>query len=242
MERNAGRYPGSPSSRSMKLRSFAVFQRVCIRSTASSGARGHLVIAFNSLLFTTIFHALQQAGFEKRGDIIRQVQTLRGGDRAKGAEQDFADVSVMSRSCWKSWSIFRKPFQGTVADNLRRWGTAGLHRNEPFKDIVPCSPTHGQERRIAPHPSLKPQRFLRRVVRASLPLGIGIVYDPFAGSGSTLAAAEAVGYRSVGTDHDLWPLPSWTRYRAKPGGAYGRRGDQVRLRSRAVGNCYTAQV
>ena len=44
---------------------------------------------------------------------------------------------------------------------------------------------------------------MRHIVRASLPLGAGIVYDPFAGSGSTLAAAEAVGYRSVGTDHDL---------------------------------------
>ena len=28
------------------------------------------------------------------------------------------------------------------------------------------------------------------------------VYDPFAGSGSTLAAAEALGFYSVGTDRD----------------------------------------
>jgi len=56
---------------------------------------------------------------------------------------------------------------------------------------------------MAPHPSLKPQRFLRQIVRASLPLGVGVIYDPFAGSGSTLAAAEAVGYRAVGTDRDL---------------------------------------
>jgi site-specific DNA-methyltransferase (adenine-specific) len=68
--------------------------------------------------------------------------------------------------------------------------------------VIPCSPTRSPEKDIAPHPSLKPQRFLRRVVRASLPLGIGIVYDPFAGSGSTLAAAEAIGYRSIGTDSD----------------------------------------
>src|SRR5207302_1444085 len=40
------------------------------------------------------------------------------------------------------------------------------------------------------------------LVRACLPLGVGILYDPFAGSGSTLAAAEAVGYRSIGTDSD----------------------------------------
>ncbi len=43
---------------------------------------------------------------------------------------------------------------------------------------------------------------MRRVVRGALPLGEGIVLDPFAGSGSTLAAAEAVGYRSIGVQRD----------------------------------------
>lgn len=165
---------------------------------------GHVVIASNPLVSTVTFHALQEAGLEKRGEIIRLVQTLRGGDRPKGAEPAFPNVSVMPRSCWEPWGIFRKPFRGTVADNLRRWGTGGLRRvsdTEPFKDVIKCSPTRARERRIAPHPSLKPQRFLRQVVRAALPLGIGIVYDPFAGSGSTLAAAQAVGYHSIGTDH-----------------------------------------
>ena len=53
-----------------------------------------------------------------------------------------------------------------------------------------------------PHPSLKPQAFLRQLVRGVLPLGKGIVLDPFAGSGSTLAACEAVGYESVGVGRD----------------------------------------
>lgn len=111
----------------------------------------------------------------------------------------------MPRSCWEPWGIFRKPFDGTVAANLRTWGTGGLRRisgEEPFKDVIQCSPTRGREKELAPHPSLKPQRFLRRLVRAALPLGVGVVYDPFAGSGSTLAAAEAIGYYSLGTDSD----------------------------------------
>ena len=166
---------------------------------------GHIFMAANPLLSTMAFHAFQTAGLEKRGEVIRLVQTLRGGDRPKGAEHEFADVSMMPRSCWEPWGIFRKPLEGTAAQNLRRWGTGGLRRlsdAEPFKDVIQCSPTRGKEREIAPHPSLKPQRFLRQLVRASLPLGLGIVYDPFAGSGSTLAAAEALGYRSIGTDRD----------------------------------------
>jgi len=166
---------------------------------------GHIFIASNPLLSSLTFHAFQNAGFEKRGEIIRLVQTLRGGYKPKGAEEDFPEISVMPRSCWEPWGIFRRPLDGTVAQNLRRWGTGGLRRlpgGEPLKDVIACSPTRGVEKEIAPHPSLKPQRFLRQIVRASLPLGIGIVYDPFAGSGSTLAAAEAVGYRAIGTDRD----------------------------------------
>ena len=166
---------------------------------------GHIFIASNPLLSSTTFHAFQRAGLEKRGEVIRLVQTLRGGDRPKGAELEFDGVSMMARSCWEPWGIFRKPLEGTAAENLRTWGTGGLRRisaEEPFKDVITCSPTRGAERGIAPHPSLKPQRFLRQVVRAALPLELGIVYDPFAGSGSTLAAADAVGYRSIGTERD----------------------------------------
>jgi site-specific DNA-methyltransferase (adenine-specific) len=53
---------------------------------------------------------------------------------------------------------------------------------------------------IAPHPSLKPQEFMRKLVFAALPLGKGMVLDPFAGAGSTLAAALAVGYESIGIE------------------------------------------
>ena len=39
-------------------------------------------------------------------------------------------------------------------------------------------------------------------MRAVLPLGEGVILDPFAGAGSTLAAANAVGYDSVGVEKD----------------------------------------
>lgn len=187
-----------------KLYSF--FNAVAYGALRALVPGGHVFVASNPLMSSMTFHAFQEAGFEKRGEVIRLVQTLRGGYKPKGSEADFPEVSSIPRSCWEPWGMFRKPFAGTLADNLRAWGAGGLRRiskDEPMKDVIVCSPTRGREKEIAPHPSLKPQRFLRQLVRASLPLGIGIVYDPFAGSGSTLAAAEAVGYRSLGSDRDM---------------------------------------
>lgn len=165
---------------------------------------GHLLIASNPLVSTATFHAFETSGFEKRGEIVRVVKTLRGGDRPKGAEKEFNGVTVMPRSCWEPWGLFRKPLaEATVAENLRRWGTGALRRvsdSEPFRDLIECAPAGRAERAIAPHPSLKPQKLMRQLVRAALPTGSGIVYDPFMGSGATIAAAQAVGYRAIGTE------------------------------------------
>jgi DNA modification methylase len=182
----------------------------------------HMVIASNPLLSYRVAAAVVDAGFERRGEIIRLVMTLRGGDRPKNAHETFPEVSVMARSMWEPWLLFRKPFSGRVQDNLRRWKTGGLRRpsvERPFGDVIASHPTRSAERRLAPHPSLKPQSFLRPLVRAMLPLGEGIVLDPFVGSGSTLAAAEAVGYESIGIEKDphfvemaMHALPKLTRF------------------------------
>jgi DNA modification methylase len=165
----------------------------------------NVVVASNPLLSYILSGALADAGLERRGEIIRLVMTMRGGDRPKAAHEEFEDVSVMPRSMWEPWVIFRKPIEGRVQDNLRKWKTGGFRRqsqDKPFGDVIPSSPTRKNERALAPHPSLKPQAFLRRVVRGVLPLGEGTILDPFAGTGSTLAAAEAVGYRSIGIEKD----------------------------------------
>ena len=165
----------------------------------------NVVVAANPLLSHIVAGALAEVGLERRGEIVRLVMTMRGGDRPKGAHDEFPDVSVMPRSMWEPWLVFRKPLEGRVQDNLRRWRTGGFRRpslERPFGDVIRSSPTRKEERSLAPHPSLKPQGFLRQLVRGVLPLGEGVVLDPFCGAGSTLAAAEAVGYRSIGIESD----------------------------------------
>jgi DNA modification methylase len=181
---------------------FLVWGRKALR-VAVPGA--HLFIATNTYLSHVLCAALTDAGWEKRGEVVRLVQTLKGGDRPKNAEDEFPDVTVIPRSAWEPWELLRKPLEGRVQDNLRKWKTGGLRResvDRPFTDLIASERTPQRERDIVNHPSLKPQRFMREIVRASLPLGEGRILDPFMGGGSTIAAAENVGYESVGVEID----------------------------------------
>jgi site-specific DNA-methyltransferase (adenine-specific) len=176
---------------------------ILIKRIAVPGA--NVVVASNPLLAHIVASAMVESGLELRGYISRQVMTMRGGDRPKNAHHEFDEVSVMPRSQWEPWVVLRTPLDGRVQDNLRRWGTGGFRRpskEQPFGDLIRSHPTPATEKRIAPHPSLKPQAFMRQIVRAALPLGQGTILDPFMGAGSTLAAANAVGYDSIGVELD----------------------------------------
>ena len=165
----------------------------------------NVVVASNPLVSFIVSLALAEAGLERRGELVRMTMTMRGGDRPKGAHEEFVDVSVLPRSMWEPWLIFRKPLEGRVQDNLRKWGTGGFRRpgkDKPFGDVIQSAPTRATERKLAPHPSLKPQMFMRQLVRGVLPLGTGVVLDPFSGAGSTLAACNNIGYQSIGVERD----------------------------------------
>ena len=183
-------------------RFFGTWARL-VRRIAVPGA--NVIVASNPLVSHIVSVALSGAGLERRGELIRLTMTMRGGDRPKGAHHEFNDVSVMPRSMWEPWLLFRKPIEGRVQDNLRNWKTGGFRRiacDKPFGDVIQSSPTRKKEKEIAPHPSLKPQAFVRKVVRAILPLGEGIILDPFAGAGSTLAACSALKYEGIGVEKD----------------------------------------
>jgi site-specific DNA-methyltransferase (adenine-specific) len=166
---------------------------------------GHVFLASNSFLSQLVFSALIRSGLEFRGEMIRLVRTMRGGDRPKNAETEFSNVCSLPRGCYEPWGIFRNPMppKMTVADCLREFQTGGLRRLEdgnPFCDVVISERTSKYEREVAKHPSIKPQSLMRQLVRASLPLGTGVVADPFMGSGSTVAAAEHLGLNCVGVE------------------------------------------
>jgi site-specific DNA-methyltransferase (adenine-specific) len=94
-------------SQRAELRTF--FQRLAqaLWPVLVSGA--HVFIATNPLVSHLVYEPFIAAGFEKRGEIIRLVYTLRGGDRPKNAHAEFPEVSVMPKSCWEPWGLLRKP-------------------------------------------------------------------------------------------------------------------------------------
>jgi DNA modification methylase len=182
---------------------FFEFGKLALRVTVPGA---NVVVASNPLLVHVVANAMSLAGLQMRGYLVRLVMTMRGGDRPKNAHGEFPNISVMPRSMFEPWLILRSPLDGRVQDNLRSWQTGGFRRpsaERPFGDVIRSHPTPRAERAIAPHPSLKPQAFLRTVIRAVLPRAEGVVLDPFAGAGSTLAACNAVGYPSIGVERDV---------------------------------------
>jgi len=177
---------------------------------------GHVFVATTQLLMHEVSQQLDAAGLERRDVLVRETKTLRGGDRPKGAHEQYDMVSSMPRVYWEPWLLYRKPLDGRLQDTLAEWQTGGLRResgDRPFTDLLedgktPRSETeivenaHPDQETAEAHPNLKPQSLMRELCHAALPLQEGVILDPFMGSGSTVAAAHALGYDAVGIELD----------------------------------------
>lgn len=212
---------------------FRFFKEWAIVSTHALRPGGHVFMASNSFLCQLVYSALVEGGLEFRGQLIRVVRTLRGGDRPKNAEEEFPEVCSLPRGAYEPWGIFRKPLPAgmTVSECLRRHQTGGLrrpHKDTPFTDLTMSGRTSQDERELADHPSLKPQTLLRELVFTVLPLGKGVVLDPFMGSGSTIAACEAMGISGIGVERNKTYFDGAPE-QIKALSLIGSRGDQFRM-------------
>ena len=180
---------------------------------------GHVFVASTQLLMHEVSKQLSEVGLERRDVLVREVKTLRGGDRPKDAHNhpEFSKVSSMPRVYWEPWLLYRKPFDQRLDGNLDEYRTGGLRResnDKPFTDLIGDGKTPKNEKVISQnahpgeeytkeaHPNLKPQGLMRELCHAALPLREGTILDPFMGSGSTVAAAHALGYDAVGIEID----------------------------------------
>lgn len=102
---------------------------------------------------------------------------------------------------------FGKRSGGHHADKASGFGSRAY--NGPGKRTIPgtadrffyCAKASKKERDGSKHPTIKPIKLMRWLVRMITPVG-GKVLDPFAGSGTTGAACDAEGLQSVLIERD----------------------------------------
>lgn len=146
--------------------------------------------------------AIEDAGFEIREGVewLYATGQVRRRDGMKGAHEPIC--------------IARRPLAGaTVRDNIETWGTGSLFIDAARGEVGrwPTNVVHTgafdqpwfyhakasrAERVGSEHPTVKPVNLMRWLVRLISPPG-GIVLDPFAGTGTTGAAAILEGRRAL---------------------------------------------
>lgn len=123
----------------------------------------------------------------------------------------FGDLMLPPPAGTKLVAVYKKPpgagTRGMIAELYRDLeaiylinlpGSLGAGRTSLFTTRAPCvgNPS-GIVARSGGHPHAKPADLLEALLEL---LPVGVVADPFAGSGSTLVAAKALGRRAVGVE------------------------------------------
>jgi site-specific DNA-methyltransferase (adenine-specific) len=159
----------------------------------------HVFLASTPTLSPTVSMALEEAGLERRGEIVRITGVQTGSIHEAAVAGQTLDESP--GRCWEAWPLFRRPLEkgATVAVNLRKWQAGALRRissAQPFADVVVDEPLAAE----MASSDCVPQEFLRRLVRAALPLREGLILDPFAGAGDVLAACAHESVNAIGLE------------------------------------------
>jgi site-specific DNA-methyltransferase (adenine-specific) len=161
--------------------------------------------------------ALEDAGFSYKDTLawIRP-QAVHRAQRISVVYERRGDTE--SAAQWRGWRVgnlrpifepvlwFTKPYKigTTIADNVLRHGVGAF--NEPAFAGYAGRPDNvlrvGFETGEGGlHPAQKPVRLMSALIELTTRVG-QVVVDPFAGSGSTLVAAKAVGRRYIGYELD----------------------------------------
>jgi site-specific DNA-methyltransferase (adenine-specific) len=125
--------------------------------------------------------------------------------------------------------LARRPLEGTIQNNLRRWGCGALgvkysrssiggfpanvlvnedviveldkHSARPSRYLYVARASQEEREEAGRHPCQKPVSLMRWMIRLVVPVG-GTVVDFYCGSGTTGVAAAEEGRRFIGVDND----------------------------------------
>ncbi len=185
---------------------------------------GHLLAFSGSRTYHRMAVAVEDAGFEIRD----QVLWLYGSGFPKSHKQADGWGTAL-KPAHEPVVMARKPFKGSVAANMAKWGTGGINIegckvgdervgkwqntpgrfpanvmhdgiNELWSHYFYCAKASKADRGEGNnHPTVKPNKLMRYLCRLVTPVG-GVILDPFMGSGSTGKAAIQEGFAFMGID------------------------------------------
>jgi len=123
-----------------------------------------------------------------------QTGTLTSG-KMQGRYHGFNDGEILG-TAGKTDSVYYADSGGAS----RFFYCAKAAKSEKEAGCADLAKLHGRKRGNH-HPTVKPVALMEYLIRLVLPDG-GLLFDPFAGSGTTLVAAARLGQRAVGIEQD----------------------------------------
>lgn len=174
---------------------------------------GALVLVFNST--RTVAHiqvALENAGFYARDIIVwRRNSGIPKGinisKKLKKMGDDHAQEWNGWYSClrneWEAIAIVQKPLMNNYIETLitHHVGVFQAKDDVGFQSNIIENIKREVIDDFNTHPTVKPLELMERLVKLTVPKGYGnVVLDPFAGSGTTLVAAQKLGIDYLGIE------------------------------------------
>jgi site-specific DNA-methyltransferase (adenine-specific) len=157
--------------------------------------------------------ALERAGFYARDCLVyRRHGGIPKGLNAASKLRALGDPDAelwtgwhsALRGEWEAICLVQKPLVRNYLTTIREHGV-GLFKTEledgSFQSNVLEGFTREADERVAMHCTPKPLALMRKLVEMLVPPSAeNVVLDPFAGSGTTLLAAEQLGHRWIGVE------------------------------------------
>ncbi|HBK96154.1 MAG TPA: site-specific DNA-methyltransferase [Microcoleaceae bacterium UBA10368] len=175
---------------------------------------GATVLVFNST--RTVAHvqvALENAGFYARDMLVYKRSS--GIPKGVNIKQQFEKKGYENPEKWDGWHsclrneweaicVLQKPLVNNYLETLQEYGTGLFYTKDRFGGFQ-SNILEGIQREKTDdfnvHCTVKPIALMRQLVEIFVPrLENSILIDPFAGSGTTLVAAQEFGIRYVGIE------------------------------------------
>jgi len=156
--------------------------------------------------------ALEEAGFYTRDILVyRRPSGIPKGLNLKGKLEKInhpdADKWEGWHTCfrneWESIVLVQKPLLNNYWETLQETGVGvfkTINENGSFQSNILEGYSHKQELKFA-HCTVKPLALIKKLILTLVPKSPdNIILDPFAGSGTTLVAAQQLGYHFIGIE------------------------------------------